>query len=506
MLNINDVLRAQNTTYTYDHLNRLKTATLAGVYAHSWTYNSIGNMLTRNDNNGNVTYQYNDANHKHAVSQIGSQYFCYDANGNMTRRNATSSACTNGDALVYDKENKLTSITVGATTTTYLYDGDGNRVKKVAGGVTTYYVGNHYEVTIGVATKYYYFGKQRVAMRVGANTRLYLHSDHLGSTSATTNSAGTSTSSQLYYAFGGIRSGSAPTDFGFTGQRKDASANLMYYNARYYDTTLGRFVSADSLVPDRKNPQSLNRYSYVYNNPLKYNDPSGHCPNPDLPSDYDGSVLCLDWFISTEYILENRWETLRGLLRGHGDGRGFSTDSDPTKSRVFLYIYLLKDGTIDPKRSPEMYVNRSCIEGAGCFGPIMDRNIITISQDAKTKEISIGWSLANGFGGTLLDAAEESEEIADGLAGSPFAGIRGLLGIGQRFGGEQLNPIDGTMKLTPQPTGYFEVTGGARDPYPSLEVYRYFPNKVLTIWQSPEQYGPDNGPMYGLTDQAPRDT
>jgi len=60
------------------------------------------------------------------------------------------------DTLVYDQENKLTNITVGANTTTYVCDGDGNRVKKVAGGVTTYYVGNHYEVTNGAALKYYY--------------------------------------------------------------------------------------------------------------------------------------------------------------------------------------------------------------------------------------------------------------------------------------------------------------------------------------------------------------
>jgi len=75
--------------------------------------------LGRNDNNGNVTYSYNDAAHKHAVTQVGASYFCYDANGNMTRRNATTTACTNGDVLAYDQENKLTSITVSGTTTTY---------------------------------------------------------------------------------------------------------------------------------------------------------------------------------------------------------------------------------------------------------------------------------------------------------------------------------------------------------------------------------------------------
>ncbi len=112
-------------------------------------------------------------------------------------------------------------------------------------------------------------------MRTSAGV-VYLHGDHLGSTSAT---SGASVSAQTYYAFGNIRSttGTTPTDFGFTGQRRDASSNLMYYGARYYDSVLGRFISADTIVPQAGNPQTLNRYSYTLNNPVRYNDPDGHC-------------------------------------------------------------------------------------------------------------------------------------------------------------------------------------------------------------------------------------
>ena len=61
----------------------------------------------------------------------------------------------------------------------------------------------------------------------------------------------------------------------FTGQRLDGTG-LYYYNARYYDPAIGRFISADTVVQDFRNPQTLNRYSYCLNNPLKYIDPSGH--------------------------------------------------------------------------------------------------------------------------------------------------------------------------------------------------------------------------------------
>ena len=71
--------------------------------------------------------------------------------------------------------------------------------------------------------------------------------------------------------------GTLPTDFGFTGQRDVPGTGWLYfYGARWYDPALGRFISADTLVPSPSDPQSLNRYSYVRNNPVKYTDPSGH--------------------------------------------------------------------------------------------------------------------------------------------------------------------------------------------------------------------------------------
>jgi RHS repeat-associated protein len=77
-----------------------------------------------------------------------------------------------------------------------------------------------------------------------------------------------------YPPFGETRLGSVPTDKLFTGQRLDGTG-LYYYNARYYDPTIGRFISADTIIPNPANPQCFNRYSYCLNNPLKYTDPSG---------------------------------------------------------------------------------------------------------------------------------------------------------------------------------------------------------------------------------------
>jgi RHS repeat-associated protein len=99
-----------------------------------------------------------------------------------------------------------------------------------------------------------------------------------------TDSAGGLLSEQRYLPFGEPRfaPGIAETDYGFTGQRDLAAIGLMDYNARFYDAGIGRFASADSIVPGVFSPQSLNRYSYVNNRPTVFIDPSGHALCSDL--------------------------------------------------------------------------------------------------------------------------------------------------------------------------------------------------------------------------------
>lgn len=83
-----------------------------------------------------------------------------------------------------------------------------------------------------------------------------------------------------YKAYGVTRYtwGTTPTTYRYTGQRQESTIGLYYYNARWYDPALGRFVQPDTIVPSPGNPQSLNRYSYGLNNPVKYVDPTGHDP------------------------------------------------------------------------------------------------------------------------------------------------------------------------------------------------------------------------------------
>jgi RHS repeat-associated protein len=100
--------------------------------------------------------------------------------------------------------------------------------------------------------------------------------DNLGSVSKTVDAASGTVTKQRYYPYGGIRgtAGSAPTDKGWIGQRKDDSTGLQYLNARYYDPTIGRFLATDPLA-DLSTVGTLDAYSYGRANPVTLSDPSG---------------------------------------------------------------------------------------------------------------------------------------------------------------------------------------------------------------------------------------
>jgi len=104
----------------------------------------------------------------------------------------------------------------------------------------------------------------------------YVLGDHLGSATITANEDGTLATEQTYTAWGQTRSGSLPTDRQYTGQISEAQLGIYFYNVRYYDPLLGRFISADSIIPQPGNPQAWDRYAYTSNNPVNFTDPSGH--------------------------------------------------------------------------------------------------------------------------------------------------------------------------------------------------------------------------------------
>ena len=290
ILSITDALAGPQTqTFTYDSLYRLLSATVTGgpaPYTETYAYDAAtGNLI----NKAGQILQYNDPAHAHAVTDMAANAYAYDANGSQTTR------IVGGETydLAYDAEGRLTTVTKGAeTVASFTYDGDGKRVKAVEGGETILFVGNHYEVKGSEITKYYLAGAARVAVRrysVPSSSELtYLLGDHLGSASLATDETGALLVETRYKAWGEVRytteASTLPTRYTYTGQYSYVSDDatdlgslgfgLMYYGARFYDPALGRFASADTIIPPGS--QGYDRYAYTNNNPVRYVDPTGH--------------------------------------------------------------------------------------------------------------------------------------------------------------------------------------------------------------------------------------
>jgi RHS repeat-associated protein len=265
---------------SYDGLDRLTLAngpygTNGANASLTYTYDELGN-LTFNSQVGIYTYPTSGSTsvHPHAVTAAGSNTYSYDANGNLT-----SGA---GRTLTYNLENKPLTITIAGQTTTFVYDGDGGRAKKIAGTTTTRYISKIYECDNASCSRMVFAGGQRIATIGASGTIYYYHTDHLGSSSVITDIAGAKVQALTYFPYGATRTNNSTgtpaidVPYKYTGKELDSSTNLYYYEARYYDPTLGRFLSADMIVPNPRNPQDLNRYTYVRNNPFRYTDPTGH--------------------------------------------------------------------------------------------------------------------------------------------------------------------------------------------------------------------------------------
>ena len=189
--------------------------------------------------------------------------------------------------MTYDAENRMVTFNGGSGTSTYYYDGEGRRVKKLDNaGVTNVYV---YNALGQLAAEY------SSAAFSGAGGTSYVSGDHLGSTRLVINPDNTVRSRHDYLPFGeeigtsyGNRAsvaGYGVIDFRqkFTAKERDTESNLDYFLARYFSGAQGRFTSPDwsakpQPVPyaDLKDPQTLNLYAYVRNNPLNRTDPDGH--------------------------------------------------------------------------------------------------------------------------------------------------------------------------------------------------------------------------------------
>jgi RHS repeat-associated protein len=273
-------------SFDYDALNRLKSATILGYAQQNFTYDDIGNIVSKTGaGTGNYVYPASGASsvRPHAVSSIpGLGSFVYDDNGNMT-----SGA---GRTVTWNSFDMPVTITKGTEKSTFYYGPDHQRIRQVrSDGITTYYAGAmEVEVTSTAETvkTYLPLGLGVEIDKAGATQLNYLHRDRLGSMVAISGEAGgVLVEMQAYDSWGKRRDTATPVtpdtidgvvdNKGYTGHEMLDKLDLVHMNGRVYDPLVARFMSADPFIQDPTHSQSYNRYTYVWNNPTNLTDPTG---------------------------------------------------------------------------------------------------------------------------------------------------------------------------------------------------------------------------------------
>jgi RHS repeat-associated protein len=253
-------VETQNTTTVTGSSQTLAANGLNEVYS----YDAFGNIQEA----GNYSFiqAYTSSNQLSGWS--------YDAAGNVL-------ADAMGKLYQYDAEGKIKS---GAGVT-YYYSPEGQRVEKSGTSPvdTVYFGGRPIARLSGGAWTDLVYGASGLLLEVpGTQTGspTYRMTDHLGSLVGTLNAAGAVVSTEDVAPFGEIFAGGSSDSFIFTGKERDSESGNDYFGARYYANAMGRWMSPDPSMEGAvlELPQTWNKYSYVYNNPLSRTDPDGRCP------------------------------------------------------------------------------------------------------------------------------------------------------------------------------------------------------------------------------------
>jgi len=317
--------------YEYDSASRLTALAWSNPKVElqklSYTYDLVGNALSYTDSQGSFIYEYDDANRltKVVYPNGESETYVYDAAGNRFEKRSSTQGVVK---YSYNEANQLLSSSDG---TSYAYDKNGNLISKTIGDLTTRYTWNDENRLVRIdyadgtyntytydglgrriskrdrqfRTVFYLYDGVHLAQELDDKGRVlssyisgfaidhpysvthdgeiyYFLYDRLGSVIGLADNEGSLVASYKYDAWGNIieETGTIENALRFTGREWDAESGLYFYRSRYYDPSIGRFISRDPLPDLIGLLPNQNRYQYVRNNPINYIDPYGSQGNP----------------------------------------------------------------------------------------------------------------------------------------------------------------------------------------------------------------------------------
>lgn len=273
------------TSYDYDRAGRLTKEVIEkndGQTTYFYTYDAVGNRLSKQENGEKTTYTYNSRNQLVSeTSDSGSITYSYDSNGNLLNKSGSGVAVT----YTYDVFNRLVKYADHSNTETYTYDAEGVRRSKKNDVEDIVFVS---DTTGSLSYTLAEFDSKDnlLAAYTRADTLIsqirdevtsyYLYDGH-GDVRALLNEAGRITDKYRYNAYGELveRSGDTENHYLYTGEYYDGVSDLYYLRARYMSTSTGTFISMDTYEGSIYDPDTLHKYLYANGNPVMYTDPSG---------------------------------------------------------------------------------------------------------------------------------------------------------------------------------------------------------------------------------------
>jgi RHS repeat-associated protein len=266
-------LNSVTENYGYDAIYQLLQVTQGANTTESYSYDRVGNRLS---SFGVSPYSYNNSNQ---LASTPSATYTYDNNGNTL----TKTVGTDVTTYAWDFENRLVSVTLPGSggTVSFKYDPFGRRIQKSSASGTTNYAYDGADMAeevdaSGSALARYTMGpgidEPLTMLRGGVSS--YYQADGLGSVTSLTDGSGSLAASYTYDSFGKLvtSSGTPVNPFRYTARESDSETGLYYYRARYYDPSVGRFLSEDPLG---FGGEDVNFYRYVDNDPTDWFDPFG---------------------------------------------------------------------------------------------------------------------------------------------------------------------------------------------------------------------------------------
>jgi RHS repeat-associated protein len=517
-------------TYEYDYLNRITQAnglqrTTSGswisVYGQGFVCDRWGNRTinagtTWGNAIPNTVFTVNTANNR--LNQLG-----YDLAGN-----ATSDSTSGITQMNYDAENRMTSALKGSWSY-YVYDADGKRVRRITGGVETWHIYGFggeliaeypLDGAAGSPSKEYgYRGGQLLIVGDMANVR-WTVTDSLGTPRIVAGKTGalSDVTRHDYLPFGeelfvnmgtgsirsttqGYSTGNTPDGLRkkFGSKERDNETGLDYFLARYYSSAQGRFISPDEFTggpdelfvfadaasanptfyADLTNPQSLNKYQYTYNNPLRYTDPDGHCP--ECPYYY------YKQYVEPKLIaVDRKVEQIKTDLADYGKGLA--------KSAANAVIDMGNLGAMVTGDAPIARYEPSNEVQAMAMGS--GDKLILLSGGAG-KGVPVNVAMAEGKGVAVTTGLINGVKVTDKFTGAVLEGTVNLKPTLDRIasGGKFPHKNDGSVfqnkegLLPNKPNGYYREyvvpTPGAKGPGPQ----RIITGNGGERYYTPDHYG-----------------